>query len=555
MDSAIIYSRVSTSKQDNSTAIERLQNYAKGMNYEVLDVFADVITGRTKAEEREEFKRLFEFIEKNHVKHLLLWELSRLGRNLSNILYIIDLLTQKGINVYIDKDGINTLNRNGKPNTMGKLMISILGTLAEIELETFKERSKRGNRANVEHGGAGTGIIKPFGYKKVEKKLVVDEDEAKVVKLIFEKYIDGLGTLQIANHLNNLKIPTKYNKLFGDKIIKTKHGIKKEGNKFDWKEGTVYGILTNSIYKGKRKHKEETFDIEKIVDASVFDEVQLRLSNNNNKKGNNTKYENILKDIIKCGYCDYQYFMHKRANGNDKAYKCTSIRYHKNCGNSGISIDKLNNAVYTLIQHRVKEKFNINEEKITDIKTTIENLIIQINNNLADINKENNKLKVLLEMRLNKELTKESYHEKYEELHDRLKSLAGIQSKLNIELSKNKTLLSRLKNTKMEDLVADISVFKKYVNQVIESIKIYKIQNLCALQKIFTNKQDTILFAEMKIIDGATLPFLISIRTNELYLLYNFEPDETPYYIDYETKSFIGIPQYLKFTIPDIVKI
>jgi DNA invertase Pin-like site-specific DNA recombinase len=555
MEPCIIYSRVSTGKQDNSSAIAELKRYAKAKNYEVLKVFKDVVTGTKKAEEREEFSKLIEFIEKNHVKHLLLWELSRLGRNLSNILFIIDWLTLKGINVYIDKDGINTLNRNGKVNTMGKLMISILGTLAEIELDTFKERSKRGNRANVEQGGAGTGIIKPYGYKRVEKKLIVDEDEAKVVKLIFEKYLDGLGTLQIANHLNNLKIPTKYNKLFGDKIVKTKHGIKKEGNKFDWKEGTVYGILTNTIYKGKRKHKDEIFNMEKIVDDSVFDEVQLRLSNNYNKKGNITKYENILKDIVKCGYCQYNYFMHKRANGNDKAYKCISIRYHKNCGNSGISIDKLNNAVYILIKHRVKEKFNINEEKINDIKTTIANLIIQTNNNQAEINKENNRLNVLLEMRLNKELTKETYHEKFEELQNRLKFLDGTHSKLHSELIKNKTLLTRLKNTKLEDLVADVVVFKKYVRQVIEAIKIYQIQNLGPLAKIFTNKQDIILFVEMNIIDGVTLPFVISRRTNDLYLLYNFEPNEVSYYFDYQTKSFVRAVQYLKFIIPDTVKI
>lgn len=556
MEPCIIYSRVSTEKQDNSTAIAELKRYARAKDYEILEVFEEVVTGRSKAEERQEFSKLIEFIENNKVKHLLIWELSRLGRNLSNILFIIDLLTQKSINVYIDKDGINTLDRNGKVNTMGKLMISILGTLAEIELETFKERSKRGNRANIEHGGSGTGIIKPFGYKKVDKKLVVDEDEAIIVKLIFEKYVEGLGTLQIANHLNNSGYPTKYNKLFGEKLIKTKHGIRKEGLKFEWKDGTVYGILTNTIYKGERKHKEEIFPIEKIIDPSIFDDVQLRLSNNYNKKGNNNKYENILKDIIKCGYCDYQYFMHKRANGNDKAYKCTSIRYHKNCGNSGIGIDKLNNAVYLIINHRVKKKFNMNEDKIKEVIKTSENLNIQIINAAANIKKENNRLKVLLEMRLNAEVTKEAYNEKFEELQVRLQSLNSLHSKLNTELSNSISLIKKLKNTKLEDLVADISIFKKYVNQVIESIKIYKIQNLGVLQNVFLKKQDTVLFIELKVIDGVTLPFIISSRTSDLYLLYDFEIEDDFYYFDYETKSFIGkFNRFVKFNITNVVTI
>lgn len=554
MENCIIYSRVSTEKQDNSTAIEELQRYAKAKNYKVLEVFKDVVTGTKKAEEREEFSKLIEFIETHQVKHLLIWELSRLGRNLSNILYIIDLLTKKGINVYIDKDGINTLNRDGKKNTMGKLMISILGTLSEIELETFKERSKRGNRANVERGGAGTGLIKAYGYKNIDKKLVIDEDEAKVVRIIFEKYMAGLGTLQIANYLNNNNYPTKYNKVFGDRIIKTKKGIEKKGIMFDWKEGTIYGILKNSIYKGERKRNKEIFPTEKIIEPDVFDQVQVRLSNNYNKIGNTTKYENILKDVVKCGYCGYNYFMHRRANGNDQAYKCTSIRYHKNCGNSGIGIDKLNNAVYLLINHKVKEKFNFNEEKILSIKTEVDNLIIQIENNDAAIQKEKDRLKVLFEMRLNREVEKEKYLENQEKIQNKIETLSETNKKLNNDLVVNQDLIHRLKTTKLKDLVADINVFKKYISQVIESIKIYKIQNLGELQKEFTKKQDIGLFIEMKIIDGITLPFVISIRTKGMYLLFNYENDNNPYHFSYENKSLIGKPQYIKFSIPNIVR-
>jgi DNA invertase Pin-like site-specific DNA recombinase len=469
---------------------------------------------------------------------------------------VINFLSQKGINVYIDKDGINTLDRNGKVNTMGKLMISILGTLAEIELETFKERSKRGNRANVEQGGSGTGIIKPFGYKKVEKKLVVDDDEAKIVKLIFEKYVEGLGTVQIANHLNNCGYPTKYNKLFREKSIKTKHGIIKKGSKFEWKDGTVYGILTNTIYKGERKHKDEVFPIEKIIDPLIFDEVQLRLSNKYNKKGNNNKYENILKDIIKCGYCDYQYFMHKRANGNDKAYKCTSIRYHKNCGNSGIGIDKLNNAVYLIINHRVKKKFNMNEDKINEVAKATENLKIQLSNTVANIKKENNRLNVLLDMRLNNEVDKDAYHKKFEELQRQLELLKTSESKFKDGINNNKSLINKLRNTKLEDLVADINVFKKYVSQVIEAIKIYKIQHLGKLQDVFVKKQDNVLYIELQVIDGVTLPFIISSRTNDLYLLYDFDDAGNFNYFNCETKTFVGkFNKYIKFTIPKVVRI
>ena len=139
----------------------------------------------------------------------------------------------------------------------------------------------------------------------------------------------------------------------------------------------------------------------------------------------------------------------------------------------------------------------MNEEKINEVKTAIENLNIQIINNNADIKKENNRQNVLLEMRLNGEVTKEAYHVKFEEVQIRIQSLYSLQSKLDNELINSEILINKLKNTKLEDLVADVSVFKKYINQVIESIKIYRIQNLGVLQKEFSKKQDTVLFIEM----------------------------------------------------------
>ena len=75
----------------------------------------------------------------------------------------------------------------------------------------------------IKSGGAGSGIMHPYGYTSIEKKLVVFEEEAEVIKKIFQLCIDGNGTRKIANRLNELIIPTKTNKLF-DKELKQKNG-------------------------------------------------------------------------------------------------------------------------------------------------------------------------------------------------------------------------------------------------------------------------------------------------------------------------------------------
>src|SRR5687767_2951828 len=111
----IIYSRVSTFDQDNASAISDLKAYAKYRKYKVLKVFEEKITGASKASERNEFKKLLHYVESEKIDTILVWELSRLGRSMMDVLNTIEDLSKKGINVYIKKENLNTLE-GGKRN-------------------------------------------------------------------------------------------------------------------------------------------------------------------------------------------------------------------------------------------------------------------------------------------------------------------------------------------------------------------------------------------------------------------------------------------------------
>jgi len=554
MRSAIIYSRVSTLQQDNESAIQDLKQYAEGMNLHVVKIFKEKISGTTKAEEREEFKKLLEYVDKNPVNEVLVWEISRIGRNFINILEVIEKLKQRGINVFIKKEGINTLNPDGTENYTGKILLSLLGTIAELELIQMKERSVRGLRAAAEKGGR-SGNIFPFGYKKENKVMVIDEMEANVVKMIFDYYLNGMGTQTIANKLNSLGIPTKYNRTF-NKEVKTKKGIIKNGKDFKWRDGTVYGILKNSIYKGERKYKGSIINSPVIIDEEVFDKAQELLTSNYNKKNINRKYTNIFKDKIKCGYCGYGYYMHKRANGRDNAYKCLSVRYKEQCGNGGINIDKLNNAVYVFINEHVKEYYVENNEQIQKIEREQENNVFRLKMAKAELNKEIEKQGALLDQYLINEIDKSLHRERNDKINEKIKKLKRDIKQIEGEIERNINLINKIQSTNIEEIIKDVEVYKRYVSELIDQLKVFQFQDMGVLSKVFSNKQDVAFFCKLKLINGQEYPFIISRRSNDMYywlIGYLHEDDDI---IDFDNKKWVGeIEQFRLLSIPTVVKI
>lgn len=504
---AVIYSRVSTEDQDNERQIRELKEYAKYKKVKVLKIFQEKISGAIKTQERNEFKKLLEFVDEKNVHHVLIWELSRLGRSMKNVSDTIEFLSEKKINIYSHKENFNTLNQQGKKDIITNILIMVLTGFAEMERETIKVRSSSGIRNNVAGGGSGTGVIKAYGFKKVAKKLVIDEDESEVIKLIFRKYMSGLGTLSIANFLNDNKIPTRYNKLFSGKKIQLKDN-EKDGSKFKWVDGTVYSILKNPIYKGERLHKGEVFKVPAIIDTKVFDDVQARLKANYNKKGFTRKYENPLKDILKCGVCGRSYFLHKRQSGKDNAYKCLSKRYKEYCGNHSIGYDKLNDALYRLAgayiatnalqQSGVKERIENRIENDTTIRQSTSNQIVAINN----------KLDRLFNLFVEGDIVKKKYHEKKIEYEAELMRLNDRLTVIDSELQKLHSIIEDKRDVQSYDR----KVYNTQLRSAFESIIIYPTKTD---PTIFKYKNDKCVIVDMI----TTLEWLDGIPAGGTFIL------------------------------------
>lgn len=520
---AIIYTRVSTLEQDYERQIDELQKYADYMNYTVVNIFSEKITGKSKASERIEFSKLIDFVEKNKVDHILVWELSRLGRNMIDCLNTINYFTEKKINIYTKKEGLNSLNQKGEKDVMINIITSIFSGMAEMELETTKARSISGLRASAAAGKAGGSKHMPYGFRKDKMgMLVVDQEEAKIIKEIFKLHLSGLGTTQISNYLNNNNVPTRYQKVYKGQKIKFKTGIEKAGKDFRWVDGTVYSILKNSLYAGKRNFKGEIFEVEAIISEETFNDVQDKLEKNYNKKDNLRKYENLLEDKLKCGKCGRTYFMHKRADGSDNAYKCLSKRYKQNCRNAGIGIDKLDNLVYLFFNLDNDEEHNTSKF-MSDIDNKLNIVEIEKINSEVEVKKINNRIDKLLDLHLDGKLPKEKYTEKYDEL---LNHKAKYESRIK-ELVKKIKELTKLKTKaekgEEEGLINDDHL-PQIIQERIKSIKILEVQNKELIKEEYPNRQDKIVLIQINTyISDDNFYFLISQRTPYTLRLPYFE--------------------------------
>lgn len=352
MKRVAIYARVSTNTgaQDYQRQIDDLKKIIKALGYtdDQIDIFAEKISGYTKKDERVELKRMLSIIESDNRYYETVYctEVSRLGRNPRETRETIDMLTDYGVPIYIQSLGRATLDVNGKRDFIINIVLQVLLEFANAESEQMKQRSRSGLLRSASSGKAGGSKHLPYGYAKdADKMLVVDEEEAFIVRDIFNLYLQGNGVKVIANLLNNRNIPTRYNKAYAGQTIK--FNIAKSADTIKWSDKTVLDILSNPLYQGKRRFKGQIFKAPAIIGEEIFEKCQ-ELRNDKTHTHYLTTYTYLLKDLIQCGCCGRNYYArYKPVLEGDKVYVCTStIGNNTRCANRGMNIMLLETAIY-----------------------------------------------------------------------------------------------------------------------------------------------------------------------------------------------------------------
>lgn len=386
------YRRVSTEMQaDEGFSLEaqksRLQSFIDSQGWRHVEDYADEGYS-AKNIERPALKRLMGDIQKEKFDIVLVYRLDRLVRSVMDLHELLSLFEKHNIKFKSATEVFDTTS------AMGRLFITIVAALAQWERENLSERVHFGMRQMVLEGKRA-GAKAPFGYDTVDKELVINEEEAKWVRYIFEQYRTK-GQQAIAGALNGMG-------------IKTKNGSR-------WRSTVIHTVATNPIYAGyirwnyrKASGSKTGNEIvvkgnhEPLIPKEQFDEVQ-EIIEKRSGKGFKGHVHYPFTGVLKCARCGSPMIgaSRKKKHGLYRFYRCTGRFHSKICDMPIISED--------LVAKTFLEEVKAPEYKEVDIPETKDDSV--------EIEKQLSKVKARIEriqdLYLDGDLTKQEYREKLE---------------------------------------------------------------------------------------------------------------------------------------------
>ena len=197
-----IYTRVSTAMQIDGYSLDaqksRMKAFADFNDYEIVGEYEDAGKSGKSIEGRIQFNQMMEDIKsgKDGVSYVLVFKLSRFGRNAADVLSTLQVMQDFGVNLICVEDGIDSSKDSGK------LMISVLSAVAEIERENIRTQTMAGREQKAREGKWNGGFA-PYGYRLEKGELLIAEDEVDVIRTIFDRYIHtNDGVSGVAKYLN-----------------------------------------------------------------------------------------------------------------------------------------------------------------------------------------------------------------------------------------------------------------------------------------------------------------------------------------------------------------
>ena len=337
MQKIAVYCRVSTEKEDQINSLENQKKYfreyiEKNPNWELYEIYADEgITG-TSTKRRYSFHKMMQDAKNHEFSLIITKEISRFARNTLDSIYFTRKLKEWGIPVIFLNDNINTLDADAE------LRLTIMSSFAQEESRKTSERVKWGQRCRMEQGIVfGRDLL---GYDVRNGRLIVNEEGAKVVRMIFHKFVnEGKGTYTIARELKEEGIPTKnHMKEWSNVVIQRILKNEKYAGDLIQKKTYTPNYLT---HEKKYNMGEEDFIIirnhhQPIISNELFNRAKQEMILRSPKKLEKRKYSNryCFSGKILCGICGSAYVARTKKNkngGTSRSWKCYEAVKHGSC--------------------------------------------------------------------------------------------------------------------------------------------------------------------------------------------------------------------------------
>ena len=171
MEQVVILARVSTDKQEYYRQINELTDYCRQRNWEVVEVFANKVSGTATNEQRAEIQELVEYVKNHQISRVVCLEISRVGRNTLEALKVIQLLNENRVSLFVKNYNLETLDADGNVNPIASLICTILLEIASMERLTIKERMASRRRQYIEKCRRdGIKMGRPSTYRKSDEE-------------------------------------------------------------------------------------------------------------------------------------------------------------------------------------------------------------------------------------------------------------------------------------------------------------------------------------------------------------------------------------------------
>lgn len=430
-----LYIRVSTAMQVDGYSLDaqkdRLVKFAEFQGMEIVREYCDAGKSGKSITGRPEFQQMLQDVadDRDGVSYILVFKLSRFGRNAADVLNSLQYIQDYGVNLICVEDGIDSSKDSGK------LTITVLSAVAEIERENILVQTMEGRRQKAREGKWNGGQA-PFGYWLDSKNstLIVNPEEAEIVRIIFDKFVHtDMGADSISNYLNQ-------------------HGYSKKKLRDQevshFSRSTIIKILDNPVYAGKiaygksvtekvkgtrdqyRRVKQDEYLLaeglhEAIIDPETWEaaKAKRRVTGVKWNKTHSLDHEHILSGILKCPVCGSGMAGTVRRRKNKKTgeykddfyYRCQhrkKIDEDHFCGfKPSLNQDELNEKVVQIIRDMVAmEKFrDFIQSKLQQVMGAKKKLVLMLDK--LDVNDRH-------------------YERKYQDMQERLDNLYDRISEL-----------------------------------------------------------------------------------------------------------------------------
>ena len=511
------YARVSTDSEEQLTSYNsQIKYYSEKIKanpeWEFVGIYADEGISGTQVKNRTEFMRMIDDAMNGKIDIIIAKSISRFARNtIDTLKYVRDLREQK-VDVFFEKENIHTLELESE------MFLTLFSAFAQAESESTSQNVKMGLRAKMKRGEyVGFAECYGFTWNKITKELEINEEQASVVRMIFDLYVSGIGSFTISKMLN-------------EKGIKSHRGG-------IWRPTSVRCVLTNEKYVGDllsqksyvdnpltHKHIKNFGEREKyyvkdhhkgIISRDTWNKAQeiyqkrsLDMAPNGRTHGSKYSKKYPFSSKIECGICGTNYTRRtneKRKDGTRKVYwacfhKTVNV---KNCEESiFVTEDNLKEMFVQIYNSIIKRKHKTKDKLLKAIKDTLDedDSSIKLDKLLKDRANLEKRLSNLIDMKLDDYENKNAYISKEKEINTELKRINEEISNYEDIKNTNKNIQKQM--TKIEKIFEQAINVNEFDENIFENL----------VEKIIVGEKD-----ENGNINPKVVRFILKIGTEYIY--------------------------------------